>query len=720
MPRTEIAFQYDYFKKQWVTCLDDNIARESIEKLATVLVAKHPDDENIFIYCKKHRKLEPVADENEEYIDGNIAIDNASEIKFIRLVPDPQKGEIFSATGCNHRGLFGVGTFKKTESVKDNKFVYIPFRWRIFQKETGEPINIAADVAKAKILAYESMSINWITAAYSVNFSNQKIVVTQSKLINGWDETNNAIPTEVVDAAMELLRADSELESGIKPSVLSKMDGHEKIESFVERPFDLNIVYLKTFFKDFNDGDFETLFPREQKDNYKKICELLQINPPKSLRKAYTFNPYAIVWYMYLRQIGISDINLIQPLMEVKNNILGIPLSDLYFSLETQKIERAKKETAAQDIAYTRWLERRGNQQEKLSWLGFYANWLQEYGKEKRFLRWLKEASTTKPMADWQWDILRSFKEFNEKLSVAIKRRFLRDGLTRYVHDTMSWEVLVATSHWQNVSVQYSPKILSYECRIKNYEFHVIKETVHLTHIGHMFKNCVASYRNAVIDKRSIIVSAQKDKQYVACIEIRDTNHIIQALGVYNSHLQGEDLLACRYWATTHGLIDERHHLVRTEPEQGTLAPDWKRVPIEACKESLPQLPDGNDFECRIEGYEFKIIKDNEQLVPMGEKFNLDPKDFRNKIIQEDLILVTVQKNNQYVAMVIIKEPTKIIHAFGVNNEKLKGDDLLVCRYWAKKHLLQHSKGNGLDLGQNTGENKLKDWENIPMEPIKE
>lgn len=720
MPKTEIAFQYDYFEKKWVRCPDDETAAEIIENLPTVLVAKYPDDENLFIYCRKHRKLEPIADENEEYIDGNIAIDQDSEIKFIRLVPNPEKGEIYSATGCSHRGLFGVGTFKKHRVVKDNKVVFIPFRWRVFQKETGEPINIAADVAKAKILAYDSMSVNWLTAAYSVNFSNQKIVVTQSKIINGWDKTNNEIPSEVVDAAIELLRSDSELESGIKPSVLSKMDGHGKIESFVERPFDLNIVYLKNFFSNFGDGDFESLFPRDQKDNYQKICELLQINPPKSLRKAYTFNPYAVVWYMYLNQIGISDINLIQPLLGIKDNLLGIPLSELSFSLESRKVERIRKKEAPTDNAYIRWLERRERQRERLTWLEFYARWMLEYGKEKRFLRWLKEASTVKPVADWQWDILRSLKDYHDKLSVQIKRRLLRDGLTRYVHDIMSWEVLVATSRWKNVSMEYPQEILNYECRINGYEFHVIRETMHLTHLGHMFKNCVASYRNSVVNRNAIIVSAQKDKQYIACIEIQGTRHIVQALGVCNNRLTGDDLLACRYWARVHSLSDDKHYLDFLKTDDGPRLKDWTNIPLQPCREHLPKLPDGEEFECRIQGYEFHVVKENEQMLAVGPVFAIDSETFKREVFVGDTMIVSVQKDGKYIALIIVKDSEKITRAYGVNNSPLEGDDLLVCRYWAKKHLLKYTNESRLALRKGTDGSVLRDWEDAAMEPCRE
>ncbi len=423
------------------------------------------------------------------------------------------------------------------------------------------------------------MSIKWLNVAYSINTAGQKLVVTQSKVFDGWDKKNNDIPTEVTDFAMNLMREDTRLNSGLKPSVLSQMDGHNKIESFVERPFDLNIVYLKTFFQEFNDGVFDSLFPREQKDNYQKICELLEIQPPKSLRKAYTFNPYSIIWYIYLTQLGFSDINLIQEFFDLKERFLHVPLKEFIFSVSYKSVYRSRETMRYGDS--------------RLESAEFYIKWLLWQGKTKRAVKWIKESSVGS-IESWQWDTLSAFRNYKERLSPEIRQRLLKDGLTQYVHDIISWEVTVLSSRWANVGVNYPQKILDYECRINGYEFHVIRETLHLTHLGHQVKNCVATYRQAVLDGRSIIVSVQKDGSYVACIELRDENCIVQALGVCNQRLTGEVLLVCRYWAKRNALVVQSlNHLSLPKDRLGyPLFQDLTEVVVEECSEEPPKIPE--------------------------------------------------------------------------------------------------------------------------------
>ena len=588
----DTAFRYNNTAKKWMECEDETLIRTDVEKLPFVLVVEYIDkkdylqedsdpEKDRFVFCPRHRRLEKIAQAGEVYIDGP---QDRSKLQLIRLSKEPAPGEIISVLGCRfseQSGLFAVAQLAQYWWWGSEPFVYVPVRWRLFQREPGQPLTIAGDVAKVQPAVGESISIRWVNVAYSVNIASKKMVVTQSKILKGWEEKGNDIPDEVVKAAMELLRSETELDSGLKPSDLSKMKGHGKIESFIERPFDLNIVYLKTFFREFAHGDFESLFPYEQKDNYRKICELLEIRPPQSLRKAYTFNPYAIVWYMYLTQLGVSDINLIRPFFDLKERILHIPLNEFCFSPTSRQVRRTKESTSAADA-------------EKLKWVEFYARWMLEQGGEKRFLRWLNEASSGTPPTNWQWDTLRGLFRYCGLLSPVIKERLLKDGLTRYVHNIIAWEVTVATSRWTNVGLEYPKEILAYECRINDYEFHIVRETFHLTHLGHMMKNCVATYRQAVLDHKSIIVAVQHENKYVACIELQSHNVIVQALGVCDHLLTGDVLLVCRFWAKRNGLtVKAAKQLALPKTKEGTLLlQDLEEATVEACREIPPRLPE--------------------------------------------------------------------------------------------------------------------------------
>lgn len=78
----------------------------------------------------------------------------------------------------------------------------------------------------------------------------------------------------------------------------------------------------------------------------------------------------------------------------------------------------------------------------------------------------------------------------------------------------------------------------------------------------------MATYREAVIDHRSIIVAVRHEDHYVACIELQREREIVQALGPRNQHLDGDVLLVCRYWAKLKKLRVNTRHLDFPDPSQ--------------------------------------------------------------------------------------------------------------------------------------------------------
>ena len=353
--------------------------------------------------------------------------------------------------------------------------------------------------------------------------------------------------------------------------------------AYIERPFDINIVYLKHFLQEFTKTDFDKIFPYEAKDNYRKICELLNIRPPKSLRKAYSYNPYAIVWYMIFRQWNVKDINLMQKFFYLDDCIANLYLSKFCYNKAAQRAERRDTQRAI----------------DHWSAVEAYCKWLMENRGEKHMLKWLYKASTDQIMNQNQMDTLQAFYNYRRQLSEEVKAKLLKDGLTDYVHDIISWEVTALSNKWENVRLIYDAKILSYECKVNDYEFHLVHDTKMLHRIGTALNNCVATYREQVLRHISIIFYVWHKTKPVACIEIKGENRIVQALGKYNGKLKGETLLACRFWAKLHKLSVGTKDLDLSPTEE---TEDWQEatiVPIEYRKdigemnlEELLSLPD--------------------------------------------------------------------------------------------------------------------------------
>ena len=145
----------------------------------------------------------------------------------------------------------------------------------------------------------------------------------------------------------------------------------------------------------------------------------------------------------------------------------------------------------------------------------------------------------------------------------------------------------------------YDAKILSYECKINDYEFRLAHDTKTLHRIGAAMSNCVATYREQVLQHISIIFYVWHKTKPVACIEIKGENRIVQALGKYNGKLKGETLLACRFWAKLHKLSIGTKDLSLLPAEEtedlqdATVAPiEYQKATAEMNLEELLSLPE--------------------------------------------------------------------------------------------------------------------------------
>lgn len=223
---------------------------------------------------------------------------------------------------------------------------------------------------------------------------------------------------------------------------------------------------------------------------------------------------------------------------------------------------------------------------------------------------------------NWQADIIMAFYYYHDSISEESKKRLLSDGLTDYVHNAISMEVTALSEKWEQTRVYYDTVILRYECKINDCEFRLVHNTGILPALGAAFNNCVATYRQRVLDHNSIIVYAINKSKYVACIEIDSKKHIVQASGKYNAPLKDEVRRMCCYWA-------QRNNLVIDIPDMGRLSPEEMEEYNNAIIESIPyekayeemELEELRNLEVEkiYEGYYTRL----EQLLNNSNKYPL-------------------------------------------------------------------------------------------------
>lgn len=437
----EIAFQYDPTQEKWVRCVSKDYVRQEIEKIPCALLLRYKNGEYerevkspelTYVLCRKHHRAERITEIHRNYVT--------------------------SVDGCRFEGLVSLGTLILNPYGYSTPEIYVPFRWRIYQKEASGPINIAADVAEVHYDRAGAL-LHWHNFSVSAHMGKQCMVINKLQGSDSKDwmaDTHVEMPDIVVETALQALQESTKCVTGLKPSVLSQIKGNACITAYIERPFDLNIVFLKQFLKNYIGKNFDEIFPYDCKDNYRIVCRLLDIDPPKSLRKAYSYNPYSIVWYMLFQYWQVKDINLMQKFFYLDDCMAGLSLKKFYItSDETKRIEYVRSYSSEWNA------------------MNRYCVWRLSQEGEKKFLRWLYQVSSTDSLQTWQWDTINAFYYNESKLSDGIKRILLRDGLTQYVHDQISWEVTAYSKGLEDVQISYDPPILAYQCTINGYEFHV-------------------------------------------------------------------------------------------------------------------------------------------------------------------------------------------------------------------------------------------------------
>ena len=557
----DVAFIYDYGANKWVKCTEPSYVSDDIEKTPHILVCSFSNDrqkENIkanvnYVFCPNHHAFE--------------------EVSSCCL------NEVNTVAGCKCNGIIGYCDFAFADYYHGYHPKYVPLRWRIFQRTPETTINISCDTLKVtgrqvgllKQLKVFSISINPLKGKMIVNKINKNNGRLSSNTLfsfyadyydfGGYDEWTKVtgidkpyfMENEIISAVGDSIN----YVYGFRPTVLSQIKRENKFLAYIERPLDINIVYLKPFFAHFIGNNFDNVFPFEETDNYRRFCKMLEIKPPKSLRKAYTYNPYSIVTYMLLRQWGVEDVNYMQRLFYVDNFIGNIPMDDFYYDKETKKVT----------CKNYNWKD-----------LNFYCLWLKEHKGARALTRWLEKVSENGGLNRIQQDILHSLRVDFNTLSDDVKQKLLEDGLTNYIHDAISWEITAKANNYKNVRITYHELVLPYQCRINDYEFRLVTNTAELRHIGLALSNCVATYRSKVINHESIIVYVVYRRIYVACIELLQGRYIYQALGDRNSRLSGELLRVCRFWMKHHQLVDSEGDLYVSPAEE---ADDIKEAVVE-------------------------------------------------------------------------------------------------------------------------------------------
>ncbi len=351
------------------------------------------------------------------------------------------------------------------------------------------------------------------------------------------------IPASVIDIAIEHLRDLAKDKFGFRPTYLGDVHGLVHMIAFCVSPLDPNIYILKDVL---GNESYTRILQQGGFNSYKELCRVLEIeNPPPSLRKAYVRDPESIIVYIFMRQCGFNDINIIRRFF-YRERIMGYRILNLKYDCLSGMLSMS------------------GRKGHDISNFIIFSHWLLRHRSEKalaaRFLRWFNDNITN--IAS---DNLRMFTEVqideNEDLiSPALRHRLFDEWFTQEVHDSLVEELFViqpdAVNHfyrrrkmnYENKIYEYKEKEMALESTEDIYSFILPKDSNELRSWGNIFHNCVAGYNSAILDKYSIILAMKEHDKYIACIEIRQST-IVQALGYCNQRLPAKYREIIGNWA---------------------------------------------------------------------------------------------------------------------------------------------------------------------------
>jgi len=222
-------------------------------------------------------------------------------------------------------------------------------------------------------------------------------------------------------------------------------------------------------------------------------------------------DPSVLYKYDNLVKCGFKDVNIINSILESKDSSILCQ-----YSLLNEVMEFLKKTVPV-----------RG---EKGAW-----NVLVKNPRENEFFK----------------DGLRMFNEYYSKLPAAVIKSIFADGFNRYNHDVLS--KIVSDLQYEKIDFEYTAEQKLLEDEIEDYKFMLPENSDELREIGSKLHNCVASYKNRVINKESTIVFVKKGEEIRVCIEVCGKK-IWQERSDYNGEPYESDVPILEQWHKNHKL----------------------------------------------------------------------------------------------------------------------------------------------------------------------
>lgn len=383
------------------------------------------------------------------------------------------------------------------------------------------------------------------------------------------------ITSQILDELGEKYKA----EYKIKPTVSSGLKGFSLIIGYMLSPFNVNFFKIAQHWGlNPYDKDFISLSSGNSPTAENEMFESLGIKPTKNLRKLYQKFPQSIVCYAAAKDLGFSDVNILQKSASPKFYAFLKHYMITFHGSEVTYAMRDGLKTFTGDLIPL------SNQ--KTVWASL-----------ERTVENLFDRTVANNVVE---DGIEGYLHCREFLTEKEKKDVMHEGFNQYTHDFLVRRLdnLVAEERMRRYEKETADaKVpfpieknfldLEYKCgddyvnvkksngdieRIEvkddeRYCFYVAKTKAELQIIGSEMHNCVGwGYDRAVKSRRATIVYAKFHGKYRICIEVTPDFKIRQSLGQRNHPLEGDDLQAYHEWCIAKSIKFEKAFQIHVAP----------------------------------------------------------------------------------------------------------------------------------------------------------
>ena len=531
------AFQFDLSSWKWVECNSKYVIPD-ISELPLHVIYQFWDSKNAkYRYCL--------------WNDYSRCMLEVAEIKSPDLLID--------SAGNEYYGLFTVAYNYEDLSTMNTMGAFgveeAHFRWRVFQRKAGMPLLLALDCAtvpkKTKKYGYRQKKR---TIIYQYSF------LTAQRKYMAYD-LQTYVPDEVYLTALKALQEDIAFVSGNHPAITPWIQNTHLVSSLqalIEQPYAPNAFILRPFIGQ----RYNELFSQRAQDDFTILAKQFAIEPSDELREAYANNPYAIVIYLLMRQMGFSWQHITAAFFDFTDSFFGIKLHKFRYDWEKKWVEIEPKKNYYRSGA--------PQKSRVLDNIQFFVNWLLENKNTADVQKYLLNGLIWCNQPSKLHDFLEMFREYFPHIEQRNKERLLQEGLMLKAIDACEYSIAKMRI---NATIARNGRAMTHlEVQVNDHNFRVVSNEHWLPYIcQQLHYRALTDYQAERFPYDIVLVSVDKGGKFVACIELCPTyrghgTYSIKSIhGDYYLRPSKEILDATIYWAKLHRLDIESNTLQNTE-----------------------------------------------------------------------------------------------------------------------------------------------------------